>query len=78
LLFAAREAGLSVHPYTLRAEEPFLVREHARVLAVEEEATRLLDLGVQGFFIDQPAQGRRAVDEFLQRSADQQRPKRSP
>jgi len=71
LLLAARAAGLSVHPYTLRAEEPFLVRDHSRVLTVEEEAARLLDLGVQGFFIDQPARGRRAVDDYLQRVADQ-------
>lgn len=69
LLLTAREAGLGVHPYTLRAEEPFLVRDRDRVLAVEEEAARLLDLGVQGFFIDQPAQGRRAVDDYLQRAA---------
>ena len=66
LLALAHTAGLAVHPYTLRAEEPFLVRDGDRVLSVEDEARRLLELGVQGFFIDQPAAGRSAVDKFLE------------
>jgi len=68
LVDLARAAGLEVHPYTLRAEEPFLVRDGERVLSVEEEALQLLELGVEGFFIDQPAAGRAAVDRFLRHS----------
>jgi len=45
-LAAALAAGLLVHPYTLRAE-----------LGAWEELPRLLALGVQGFFIDQPDLG---------------------
>ncbi len=64
LLSAARAAGLEVHPYTLRAEERYLVRAGARVLPVAEEGLRLLQAGVDGFFIDQPAEGRAAVEAY--------------
>lgn len=46
----ALEAGLLVHPYTLRVE-----------LGAAKELPRLLQLGVQGFFIDQPDFGVAAV-----------------
>ena len=46
LLDDARSAGLAVHPYTLRAE-----------LGGEAYGRRLVALGVQGFFIDQPDLG---------------------
>jgi len=65
LLPTALDAGLVVHPYTLRAETPFLVRYHDRPLTVVEEAGLLLESGVQGFFIDQPAEGRLAVYRYL-------------
>ena len=65
LLPSALDAGLVVHPYTLRAETPFLVRYHNRPLTVVEEAGLLLESGVQGFFIDQPAEGRLAVYRYL-------------
>lgn len=61
LVKSARAAGLEVHPYTLRIEEPFLVRDEYHVLPMAEEAERLLDAGASGFFTDQPAEGRAAV-----------------
>jgi glycerophosphoryl diester phosphodiesterase len=57
--------GLKLHPYTLRAEEPFLIREDERILPVAEEAQRLLHAGADGFFIDQPSEGRAAVAAYL-------------
>jgi len=52
-LAAALAAGLQVHPYTLRAEQ-----------GAEQELPRLLALGVQGFFIDQPDLGVAIRDAF--------------
>jgi glycerophosphoryl diester phosphodiesterase len=57
----ARAAGLVVHPYTLRAEAPFLFRHDGRLLPVSEEAALLLRVGVNGFFIDEPDEGVLAV-----------------
>jgi glycerophosphoryl diester phosphodiesterase len=51
LLADAHAAGLAVHPYTLRAE-----------LGGEVYGRRLLELGVDGFFIDQPDLGCRLRD----------------
>jgi glycerophosphoryl diester phosphodiesterase len=51
LLADAHAAGLAVHPYTLRAE-----------LGGEAYGRRLLELGVDGFFIDQPDLGCRLRD----------------
>ena len=51
LLDDARAAGLALHPYTLRAE-----------LGGEAYGHRLLALGVDAFFIDQPDLGRRLAD----------------
>jgi len=56
-----RAAGLIVHTYTLRAEAPFLYQREGRLVTVSEELTALLDAGVNGFFIDQPAEGALAV-----------------
>jgi glycerophosphoryl diester phosphodiesterase len=54
----ARDAGLRVHAYTLRAEPAFLaVRSDGSLEPVEEEMRRLLALGVEGVFIDQPDRG---------------------
>lgn len=53
-LAAALDAGLLVHPYTLRAE-----------LGAAQDLPRLLALGVQGFFIDQPDLGVELRREFL-------------
>jgi glycerophosphoryl diester phosphodiesterase len=46
LVADAQAAGLALHPYTLRAE-----------LGGEAYGRRLLELGVQAFFIDQPDLG---------------------
>jgi glycerophosphoryl diester phosphodiesterase len=65
LLKDARAAGLLVHPYTLRAEARFRLLYQGRPLGVTEEALLLLDAGANGFFIDQPDQGRLAVDRHM-------------
>jgi glycerophosphoryl diester phosphodiesterase len=62
LLEHALAAGLLVHPYTLRAEAPFLFHYEGRPLTIGEEAEMLIRAGVNGFFIDQPSEGRLAVD----------------
>ena len=64
-LTAALEAGLLVHPYTLRSEAPFLFRYGDGTLTAAEEGLELLRAGVHGFFIDQPSEGRLAVGRFL-------------
>lgn len=54
----AHAAGLQVHTYTLRAETPFLVRDpQGAVLSMEQELQRLLDAGIDGYFIDFPDRG---------------------
>lgn len=66
----AHAAGLLVHPYTLRPENSFLPRnlrgpgdDAARHPAgMVGEARALLEAGVDGFFTDDPALGRQAVD----------------
>lgn len=74
LLAHAQHSGLVIHPYTLREEAPFLFQFQGRRLSIAEEARVLLEAGVNGFFIDQPARGRAAVDAFLSRSNSQVRP----
>lgn len=64
LLADARRAGLLVHPWTLRAERPFLMMFKDRPLDMLDEAGLLLRAGVDGFFTDHPAKGRLAVDRF--------------
>lgn len=71
LMSNARAAGLQVWPYTFRPENHFLppalragddprTRSEAGALA---EMRAYLALGIGGFFTDDPALGRRAVDE---------------
>jgi glycerophosphoryl diester phosphodiesterase len=63
----ALKAGLVVHPYTLRAEEPYLTQTPTGInQSVIAEAVQLYGLGVQGFFIDQPDLGVAARDIFLE------------
>jgi glycerophosphoryl diester phosphodiesterase len=58
LVKQARELGLQVHPYTLRAEPQFLcLDEQGKPMRVEDEIRRLLEAGASGFFIDQPDVG---------------------
>ena len=66
MLGHALRAGLLVHPYTLRAEPAFLVRDPSgATLSVVDEAVQLFSLGVQGIFIDQPDLGVAAREQFL-------------
>jgi glycerophosphoryl diester phosphodiesterase len=65
-LSTAINAGLLVHPYTLRAEEQFLTAHPNGVpQSLLGEVLQLLGLGVHGFFIDQPADGVAGRDLFL-------------
>ncbi|MEZ0470273.1 glycerophosphodiester phosphodiesterase family protein [Luteimonas salinilitoris] len=66
MLGHALDAGLKVHPYTLRAEEPFLTQAANGVpQSVVGEAVQWYALGVDGFFIDQPDLGVAAREIFL-------------
>ncbi len=67
----AHDAGLQVHPYTLRNEEQFLTLDaEGNSQTPEEEFKQLIDVGVDGFFTDFPATGVAVVDsvtgEFVQ------------
>ena len=66
MLGHALNAGLLVHPYTLRAEERYLTQAANGVVQTAlDEAVHLYSLGVQGFFIDQPDVGVAARRIFL-------------
>jgi glycerophosphoryl diester phosphodiesterase len=70
LLGRALKAELLVHPYTLRAEEPFLTQTANGVSqTVLADAVQLYGLGVHGFFIDHPDIGVAARDIFLELNA---------
>jgi glycerophosphoryl diester phosphodiesterase len=69
----AQAAGLLIHPYTLRAERPFLFTYDNRPLTIGEEARILIRAGVDGFFTDQPSEGRLAVDGLSLAPASGQR-----
>ncbi|MDI3263079.1 MAG: glycerophosphodiester phosphodiesterase [Fulvimonas sp.] len=70
LVHDAHAAGLEVHPYTFRPENYFLAKDfwkgsdprtyNADGLAAQIRA--YLDAGIDAFFTDDPAAGRRAVD----------------
>ncbi|HEY5613639.1 MAG TPA: glycerophosphodiester phosphodiesterase family protein [Lysobacter sp.] len=68
MLADALDAGLLVHPYTLRAESCFLTPSIGGDMSVINEAVQLFELGVQGIFIDQPDLGVVARDLFLHRN----------
>ncbi len=71
----AHKAGLIVHPYTFRPENPFLPAELRRGDVnsptargdLAGELARFLQTGIDGFFTDDPATGRAALDAFLRR-----------
>ena len=73
LVANAHAAGLVVHPYTFRPENPFLPAELRRgnVASLTErgdlaaEITIFLRAGIDGFFTDDPAIGRATLDAFL-------------
>jgi glycerophosphoryl diester phosphodiesterase len=64
----AHDAGLLVHPYTFRRENTFLPlelrssSEPAGIGDLAAEIRQFLDLGIDGFFTDNPDIGRRTVD----------------
>jgi glycerophosphoryl diester phosphodiesterase len=69
LVGQAHAAGLFVHPYTFRPENHFLPRALQAGAAnarnpdgMVREVQAFLDAGIDGFFTDDPALGRRAVD----------------
>lgn len=71
----ARAAGLSVHTWTLRPENPFLPA-NLRVEPINSPSQRgnavaeiraFLDAGIDGFFTDDPAVGRAAVDGYVKK-----------
>ncbi|MEN9869977.1 MAG: hypothetical protein RLZZ171_960, partial [Cyanobacteriota bacterium] len=54
----AHDAGLQVHPYTLRNEEQFLTLDaEGNPQTPEDEFKQLIELGVDGFFTDFPGTG---------------------
>ncbi|UEM22427.1 esterase-like activity of phytase family protein [Skermanella mucosa] len=62
LIRDAHEAGLLVHPYTLRAEENFLPLERdGTALTLPEQVRLLTELGADGFFTDHPGVAARAL-----------------
>lgn len=71
LVHDAHQAGLEVHPYTFRPENYFLPLNHWHGIdprAVNEagsiaEIRTYLATGIDAFFTDDPAVGRRALDE---------------
>ena len=71
----ARAAGLKVHTWTLRPENPFLpvslraapVTSPSQRGNAAAEITAYLNAGIDGFFTDDPAVGRAAVNAFTRR-----------
>lgn len=62
----AHAVGLKVIPYTIRAEENYqALNPDGMVQTAAQEALKLLQLGVDGFFIDQPDIGLQALADFL-------------
>ncbi|MBH2008594.1 MAG: glycerophosphodiester phosphodiesterase [Xanthomonadaceae bacterium] len=72
LVADAHAAGLVVHPYTFRPENPFLPADLRRGSAASPsergdlaaEISAYLRAGIDGFFTDDPAIGRAALDSF--------------
>lgn len=71
----ARAAGLAVHTWTLRPENPFLPA-NLRAAPLDSPSQRgnsvaeiraFLDAGIDGFFTDDPAVGRAAVDGYVKK-----------
>ena len=66
LIEDAHAAGLQVHPYTLRAEETFLtLNADGTPQTLETEIEQLIDLGVDGFFTDNPDIGDEVRDAVV-------------
>lgn len=66
----AHAAGLAVEPYTFRPENRFLARrfregddpDHRHPAGLQAQIRVFIDAGIDAFFTDDPAIGRRAVD----------------
>ncbi|MDB5929922.1 MAG: glycerophosphoryl diester phosphodiesterase [Polaromonas sp.] len=75
LVADAHAAGLVVHPYTFRPENPFLPANLRRGSAaspsergdLSAEIAAYLQAGIDGFFTDDPAVGRAALDSFIKK-----------
>ncbi len=62
----AHNAGLQVHPYTLRNEERFLtLNPDGTPQTPEQEFRQLIELGADGFFTDFPGTGAAVLAELL-------------
>ncbi|WP_293061465.1 glycerophosphodiester phosphodiesterase family protein [Okeania sp. SIO2B3] len=62
----AHDAGLQVHPYTLRDEESFLtLNSDGTPQTPGEEFEQLIEIGADGFFTDFPATGSIVVEQFI-------------
>ncbi|MBV6622952.1 MAG: esterase-like activity of phytase family protein [Rivularia sp. (in: Bacteria)] len=62
----AHDAGMQIHPYTLRNEERFLtLNPDGTVQTPEGEFEQFIELGVDGFFTDFPKTGRIALDREI-------------
>ncbi|NEQ96204.1 MAG: glycerophosphodiester phosphodiesterase [Cyanothece sp. SIO2G6] len=65
LIDFAHDAGLQIHPYTLRDEENFLtLNPDGTPQSTGDEFRQLIELGVDGFFTDFPETGRIVVEQF--------------
>ena len=65
LIDLAHNAGLQVHPYTLRDEERFLtLNADGTPQTTGEEFRQLIEIGADGFFTDFPETGRIVVEQF--------------
>ncbi len=63
----AHNAGLQVHPYTLRDEERFLtLNPDGTPQTPGEEFEQLIEIGADGFFTDFPATGSIVVEQFIE------------
>ncbi|MDJ0733020.1 MAG: glycerophosphodiester phosphodiesterase family protein [Nostocaceae cyanobacterium] len=63
----AHDAGMQIHPYTLRDEERYLtLNPDGTPQTPEDEFRQLIELGVDGFFTDFPETGRIVVDQETQ------------
>ena len=62
----SHEAGMQIHPYTLRNEERFLtLNPDGTPQTPEGEFEQFIELGVDGFFTDFPETGRIAVNQEI-------------
>jgi glycerophosphoryl diester phosphodiesterase len=67
LVDLAHDAGLLVHPYTLRNEETFLtLNPDGTPQTPEQEFQQLIELGVDGFFTDFPETGDIVRDQAVE------------